>query len=219
MRRAALGAGEYCNLERLLVYNPEERKLSMNWNKITLCSGLAVAVLAAPTMSAQGRPEARVSSPRANFAVAAPRANAGPSSRPNLESHGGRGGNWSNHGRGGNWQGHGGHRHHRHHRWHRHHRYPYFGYYPFGYGYPYFGSSASLYYNGYHPQYVQQNNGGGSVVLNVQQELARAGYYRGTIDGVIGQGTRNAIRSYERANGLRIDGRIDSELLSTMGLS
>jgi hypothetical protein len=61
--------------------------------------------------------------------------------------------------------------------------YPYgFGY---GYGYPYFGASAALYYNGYHPQY--QTTGamrGGSVVAEVQQELARAGYYRGSLDGV-----------------------------------
>ena len=52
----------------------------------------------------------------------------------------------------------------------------------------------------------------------MQQQLAQAGYYRGEIDGVVGDGTRRAIRSYERANGLRVDGRIDNQLLSTMGL-
>ena len=46
-----------------------------------------------------------------------------------------------------------------------------------------------------------------------------AGYYRGAIDGVIGNGTRMAIRAFERNNGLRVDGRIDRQLLATMGLA
>ena len=57
-----------------------------------------------------------------------------------------------------------------------------------------------------------------SVEARVQERLARGGYYHGEIDGVIGDGTRRAIRSYERANGLRVDGRIDDQLLSTMGI-
>jgi hypothetical protein len=115
-----------------------------------------------------------------------------------------------------------------HHRWHhrRHHYRPrYYSYYPFGYGigygYPFWGASTDLYYNGYHPQYYSDasGNSGGSVVQQVQQELANGGFYRGPIDGVIGNGTRSAIRSYERANGLRVDGRIDAQLLGSMGLS
>lgn len=90
-------------------------------------------------------------------------------------------------------------------------------------GYPYYGASADLYYNGYGNGRVYDgryaNSGGGSVVANVQQELARAGYYQGAIDGVIGNQTRSAIRAYERRNGLRMDGRIDSELLESMGVS
>ncbi len=106
---------------------------------------------------------------------------------------------------------------------------PFYGYpfshgYPYGYpgyGYPYFGASAALYYHGYHPPPRVQAytpRAGGSVVAQVQQELARAGYYRGRVDGVIGTGTRNAIRAYERANGLRADGRIDQELLRSLGI-
>ena len=53
----------------------------------------------------------------------------------------------------------------------------------------------------------------------MQEQLAQAGYYQGAIDGVIGNGTRNAIRSYEEANGLPVDGRLDTELLRSMGLS
>ena len=56
-------------------------------------------------------------------------------------------------------------------------------------------------------------------MTNVQHELARAGYYHGAVDGIIGNGTRSAIRAYESANGLPVDGRIDADLLSRMGLS
>lgn len=107
--------------------------------------------------------------------------------------------------------------------------YPYgfgypFGYgFGYGYGYPYYGASASLYYNGYHPyrRYASSQSyaSGGSVVSQVQQRLARAGYYRGRIDGIIGGGTRGAIRAWERAHGLRVDGQIDDRLLSTMDLA
>jgi peptidoglycan hydrolase-like protein with peptidoglycan-binding domain len=53
----------------------------------------------------------------------------------------------------------------------------------------------------------------------VQRRLARAGYYRGAIDGVIGEGTRRAVAAYERNNGLSVDGRIDRQLLATLGLA
>jgi hypothetical protein len=107
-------------------------------------------------------------------------------------------------------------------RHHRHHYYPgyYGGYYPYfgyGWGYPYYGVSTSLYYDGYASGYA--GNGSGNLVASVQQRLARAGYYRGAIDGVIGNGTRRAIRSYERSHGLPVDGRIDDDLLGQLGLS
>jgi hypothetical protein len=101
--------------------------------------------------------------------------------------------------------------------------YPYYNYpFGYGYGYPYFGASAALYYYGTHPYgRAEYGYSGGeeNVAVAVQQRLAEAGYYRGTIDGVIGNGTRNAIRAYERANGLRVDGRIDAELLARLRIS
>lgn len=82
--------------------------------------------------------------------------------------------------------------------------YPY-GYYPYGYSYyntPVYGGT---YY-------------GDSVVPEVQWRLARAGYYHGAIDGVIGPRTRAGIRAYERDHGLRVDGAISRQLIDTMGL-
>ena len=95
--------------------------------------------------------------------------------------------------------------------------YPYYGYYPYGYygydyGYPY-NYSYGYYYNT--PAYGTYN---GSIVIDVQRRLARAGYYRGPIDGVMGPGTRFAIRAYERDHGLRVDGAISGPLLRNMRL-
>ncbi|MFN2476166.1 MAG: peptidoglycan-binding protein [Chthoniobacterales bacterium] len=101
--------------------------------------------------------------------------------------------------------------------------YPYSNYpFGYGYGYPYFGASAELYYFGTHPYGRAEYSYRGSeenVAVAVQRRLAEAGYYRGAIDGVIGNGTRNAIRAYERANRLPADGRIDADLLARLRIS
>jgi peptidoglycan hydrolase-like protein with peptidoglycan-binding domain len=52
----------------------------------------------------------------------------------------------------------------------------------------------------------------------VQTELARLGYYHGSIDGMIGQGSRDAIRAFQRSNHLRITGLIDPPLLKALKL-
>ena len=83
--------------------------------------------------------------------------------------------------------------------------YPYPYYYPYGYysyNQPVYGSAYS----------------GGSIVVQVQSRLARAGYYRGPIDGFMGPRTRFAIRAYESAHNMRVDGAISRQLLATMGL-
>jgi Putative peptidoglycan binding domain len=66
--------------------------------------------------------------------------------------------------------------------------FPYFGYYPYGYyGYDYYGGSADGYGYGTH-----------LTVAELQRRLARASYYHGAIDGIMGPATRRAIRAYER---------------------
>jgi hypothetical protein len=87
--------------------------------------------------------------------------------------------------------------------------YPYYGAYPYGYGY--YGPRATV--------YASSGINDDATVAAVQRRLARGGYYHGSIDGVIGPATRVAIRSFERNNGLPIDGVIDPQLLRTMGLT
>ena len=203
-----------CNLSRPRVYNLAEGK-SMNWNKLIVMSNLALA-LAAPAALAQrghrGGAAARGVMP--HIAPSSGRTFQAPAGHGSGRLNAARGGSFrTGNGRGNHWQhadhgrwGHRGWHHHHHH--HRHHFYPY---YP--YGYPYWGTS--FYFGNNRPQYA---SGSGSLIVEVQQELARAGYYRGAIDGILGSGTRRAISLYERANGLPPDGRIDADLLAAMGV-
>jgi N-acetylmuramoyl-L-alanine amidase len=56
------------------------------------------------------------------------------------------------------------------------------------------------------------------VTVNVQEQLAAAGYYDGPIDGLLGPMTREAIAAYQADNGLAITSAIDEPTLATMGL-
>lgn len=95
--------------------------------------------------------------------------------------------------------------------------YPYYGY---GWGYPYYGPYPYG-YGYYTPRYSVYETAitDDATVAAVQRRLARGGYYHGAIDGVIGPGTRSAIRAFESKNGLPVDGVIDRQLLRTMGLA
>ena len=48
---------------------------------------------------------------------------------------------------------------------------------------------------------VRYGDSSRSRVAELQRRLSRAGYYRGSIDGVLGPQTRRAIRNYEREHG------------------
>lgn len=101
--------------------------------------------------------------------------------------------------------------------------------YPYGYdaygagGYgpgPGYGASDNSYDDDATSDYSygRSSRNGGGVVLEVQRRLARDGYYRGSVDGVMGSRTRYAIRAYERDHGLGADGEINEQLLHTMGV-
>jgi lytic murein transglycosylase len=52
--------------------------------------------------------------------------------------------------------------------------------------------------------------------LEMQQLLARAGYYRGEADGMFGSETRKALRGYQAAAGMAADGFATAELLDRL---
>jgi len=104
--------------------------------------------------------------------------------------------------------------------------YPYYSYgfgYPYSYGYYPYGYSSYYPYDYTYGYYGYNRSGygayaNGSVVIQVQSRLARAGYYHGAIDGVMGPRTHYAIQAYERDHGLRVDGAISGSLMRNMGL-
>jgi hypothetical protein len=65
-----------------------------------------------------------------------------------------------------------------------------------GWGYPYGYYGYGDYGSGY-----GYGDSSGSRVAELQSRLARAGYYHGAIDGIMGPATRRAIRAYERDHG------------------
>jgi hypothetical protein len=85
--------------------------------------------------------------------------------------------------------------------------------FPFLYPYPYYGYYPYDYYG-----YNDYGYGNTNTVVEVQRRLARAGYYHGTIDGIMGPQTRRAIRAYERDHNMPAYGVIDRQLRATMGL-
>lgn len=103
---------------------------------------------------------------------------------------------------------------------HHHNRVVFVGDFGYPFGYPYWYDYYPYSYYDYGQPMVYDDGSGydGSLVADVQQRLARAGYYHGAIDGVRGPETRRAIRSYERAHGLRADGMISDALIARMGL-
>ncbi len=85
--------------------------------------------------------------------------------------------------------------------------------FPVFYPYPYSYQPYDYYgYNDY-------GYGDARLVVEVQRQLARAGYYHGAIDGILGPETRRAIRAYERDHKMPAYGVIDRQLGRTLGVS
>ena len=59
----------------------------------------------------------------------------------------------------------------------------------------------------------------GVQVRQVQQKLRQWGYYDGTIDGIFGQETYDAVLSFQKKNGLTADGTVGEKTLAAMGIS
>ena len=58
----------------------------------------------------------------------------------------------------------------------------------------------------------------GQEVTNIQTRLKSWGYYSGSIDGIYGWRTANAVKEFQRKNGLTADGISGPATLSKIGL-
>ncbi|MDR0397185.1 MAG: spore cortex-lytic enzyme [Oscillospiraceae bacterium] len=59
----------------------------------------------------------------------------------------------------------------------------------------------------------------GSSVTAVQKKLKQWGYYNGSVDGVYGQSTYNAVTAFQRKNGLKVDGVVGASTAAAMGVT
>lgn len=59
----------------------------------------------------------------------------------------------------------------------------------------------------------------GSDVLKVQKALIKYGYMSGTADGKYGEKTRDAVKYFQRKNGLTVDGRVGAKTAAALGVT
>jgi len=109
--------------------------------------------------------------------------------------------------------------------WHHHHSHITFvlggwWYWDAGYWYPAWGYDRYSYYPYDGPIYTGYATlAPDQVVVNVQEQLQRDGYYPGPIDGDLGPMTRRAIAAFQADHGLAITSTIDRPTLSELGVS
>ena len=58
----------------------------------------------------------------------------------------------------------------------------------------------------------------GNEVTQIQTKLKRWGYYNGNVDGIYGTQTLNAVKYFQRKNGLTVDGIAGPATLKAMGI-
>jgi Putative peptidoglycan binding domain len=87
-----------------------------------------------------------------------------------------------------------------------------------GYWYPAWGYSPGVSYMYDGPIYGYNNLTPDQVVVNVQSQLQRDGYYSGPVDGQLGPMTRQAIADFQADHGLAVTSAVDEPTLATLGL-
>ena len=87
-----------------------------------------------------------------------------------------------------------------------------------GYWYPAWGYNPGYYYPYDGPIYGYGSLTPDQVVVNVQAQLQRDGYYDGPVDGVLGPMTRQAIAQFQADHGLAVTSAVDEPTLATLGL-
>ena len=59
----------------------------------------------------------------------------------------------------------------------------------------------------------------GSTVTTIQEKLSRWGYYSGKVDGIYGSKTEEAVKYFQRKNGLAVDGKCGPKTLAALGVN
>lgn len=59
----------------------------------------------------------------------------------------------------------------------------------------------------------------GEEVKTLQRKLKQWGYYTGVVDGIFGSGTENAVKYFQRKNGLTADGVVGTQTAKALGIT
>ena len=59
----------------------------------------------------------------------------------------------------------------------------------------------------------------GDLVITLQKKLKNWGYYFGSVDGIFGSQTEEAVRYFQRKNGLAVDGVVGPDTARALGMS
>src|SRR6266581_7248869 len=92
-------------------------------------------------------------------------------------------------------------------------------YWTAGYWFPAWGYAPSADYAYDGPIYGYNGLPPDRVIVDVQSQLQRDGYYDGAVDGVLGPMTREAIAAFQADNGLAVTSVIDEPTLATLGIA
>ncbi len=66
-------------------------------------------------------------------------------------------------------------------------------------------------------QVIKQGNRG-ETVKTIQRKLKNWGYYKGAVDGIFGPQTKEAVKYFQRKNGLKVDGIVGNKTLAALGI-
>ncbi len=66
---------------------------------------------------------------------------------------------------------------------------------------------------------VLQQGSRGNDVTTLQKKLKNWGYYSGSVDGIFGTKTKEAVKYFQRKNGLTVDGIVGKNTLAALGMS
>ena len=66
---------------------------------------------------------------------------------------------------------------------------------------------------------VYRPGSSGETVKQIQTNLKKWGYYKGAVDGIYGSQTTAAVKSFQRKNGLSVDGVVGTKTLAALGIS
>jgi Putative peptidoglycan binding domain len=96
--------------------------------------------------------------------------------------------------------------------------FPYYAYdyYPYDYYPGYYADVEPYYYNDGVSDYVPTSD---PNVVAVQKDLANLGYYHGSIDGIYGRDTRDAVARYQTDYNLSVTGTLTMQTLQALGVS